>query len=60
MNQHNTTYMYYPGCSLKSTANAYDRSSKHVAERLGIVFEEIDDWNVVEQRILHDQHPPRL
>jgi len=38
-------YAYYPGCSLECNALAYDVSVREVAERLGIAFEEIDDWN---------------
>jgi heterodisulfide reductase subunit B len=37
--------MYYPGCSLKATASAYDVSTKRVAEKLGITLTEIEDWN---------------
>lgn len=45
MNEQNKTYMYYPGCSLQATANAYDVSTKKVAEQLGLSLKEIDDWN---------------
>lgn len=41
----NGHYAYYPGCSLKASANAYERSAKGVAEQLGLHFVEIDDWN---------------
>lgn len=38
-------YTYYPGCSLGATAKAYDSSTKAVAEKLGIKFKELEDWN---------------
>ena len=38
-------YAYFPGCSLEATNRAYDVSTRAVAECLGLVFEELDDWN---------------
>jgi heterodisulfide reductase subunit B len=38
-------YAYYPGCSLQSTAHAYDTSARRVGEMLGITFQELEDWN---------------
>lgn len=38
-------YTYYPGCSVKATANLYQESLKAVAPILGIELEELDDWN---------------
>ena len=38
-------YSYYPGCSLEATSKAYDRSTRAVAERLGIRLIELEDWN---------------
>ncbi|WP_366921914.1 CoB--CoM heterodisulfide reductase iron-sulfur subunit B family protein [Metallumcola ferriviriculae] len=38
-------YTYYPGCSLHSTAEEYNASSKQVLEKLGIQLEELKDWN---------------
>jgi heterodisulfide reductase subunit B len=38
-------YAYYPGCSLQSTAHAYDTSTRRVGEMLGITFQEVEDWN---------------
>lgn len=38
-------YLYYPGCSLKSTGRAYEESILAVFRTLGIQLEEIDDWN---------------
>ncbi len=37
-------YIYYPGCSLRSTAKEYDLSTKEVANKLGIELVEIPDW----------------
>ena len=39
-----TTIGYYPGCSLRGTANEYDRSLRAVAGRLGVDLKEIPDW----------------
>ncbi|MGD0016277.1 MAG: CoB--CoM heterodisulfide reductase iron-sulfur subunit B family protein [Verrucomicrobiia bacterium] len=39
-----TTIGYYPGCSLRGTANEYDRSLRAVAGRLGVELKEIPDW----------------
>lgn len=36
--------IYYPGCSLHSTAKEYDVSSKLVCEDLGIELKELEDW----------------
>jgi len=38
-------YLYYPGCSLHSSATSYDDSSRAVLEALGSKVVEIDDWN---------------
>jgi heterodisulfide reductase subunit B len=38
-------YSYYPGCSLEHNAIAYHDSAMAVANKLGIQFAEIDDWN---------------
>ncbi|MCF7976286.1 MAG: disulfide reductase, partial [Phycisphaerae bacterium] len=38
-------YAYFPGCSLEATNRAYDVSTRSVAECLGVVLEELDDWN---------------
>ncbi len=45
MSQENSSYGYYPGCSLQATAKAYDVANKRVAEALGLSFREVDDWN---------------
>ncbi|MGD8463474.1 MAG: CoB--CoM heterodisulfide reductase iron-sulfur subunit B family protein [Anaerolineae bacterium] len=37
-------YLYYPGCSLKSTAQEYDMSTQAVLGELGVELVELDDW----------------
>jgi heterodisulfide reductase subunit B len=38
-------YTYYPGCSVKSTANLYQESIDAVVPEMGVELEELDDWN---------------
>jgi heterodisulfide reductase subunit B len=38
-------YVYYPGCSLKSTGLAYEESFLAVFQLLDLPFEELPDWN---------------
>ncbi len=38
-------YAYYPGCSLATSANEYDRSLRAVFEHVGIELIEIEDWS---------------
>jgi heterodisulfide reductase subunit B len=38
-------YLYYPGCSLKSSGRSYEESLLSVFRTLGIELQEIDDWN---------------
>ena len=38
-------YLYYPGCSLESSAKAYDESLRAVFRGLGIQLTNLDDWN---------------
>jgi heterodisulfide reductase subunit B len=38
-------YAYYPGCSLERSAASYHKSATAVADKLGLVFQEVDDWN---------------
>jgi heterodisulfide reductase subunit B len=38
-------YLYYPGCSMESSAKAYSESLLAVCEPLGLKLEEINDWN---------------
>jgi heterodisulfide reductase subunit B len=39
------SYLYYPGCSLKSTGRAYEESMLTVFDSLNIDLNELDDWN---------------
>ena len=38
-------YSYYPGCSLKGTAEEFDHSLRAVCSNLGIDLQELEDWN---------------
>jgi len=38
-------YAYYPGCSMRATAHAYDRTARRVSEMLDLSLQEIEDWN---------------
>ncbi len=38
-------YFYYPGCSLESSARAYDETTRWVFRRLGVELQELEDWN---------------
>jgi len=38
-------YIFYPGCSMESSAKAYYDSLLKIAPVLGIELEEIEDWN---------------
>jgi heterodisulfide reductase subunit B len=38
-------YIYYPGCSMESSAKAYSDSVDVVCKKLGIGLKEIEDWN---------------
>ena len=38
-------YLFYPGCSMESSAKAYEISMKAVCKPLGIHLKEMDDWN---------------
>jgi len=40
-----TQYIYYPGCSVKSTGKVYEESLLSVFKHLDTPLEEIDDWN---------------
>jgi heterodisulfide reductase subunit B2 len=39
-----TSYAFFPGCSLESTAWDYHRSTSAVLRALGIRFEELENW----------------
>ncbi|HTZ00486.1 MAG TPA: CoB--CoM heterodisulfide reductase iron-sulfur subunit B family protein [Rhodocyclaceae bacterium] len=38
-------YLYYPGCSMESSAKAYEASMEAACKPLGIHLKEIEDWN---------------
>ena len=38
-------YLYYPGCSLKSTGKPYEESMLSIFSALNRPLEELDDWN---------------
>jgi heterodisulfide reductase subunit B2 len=38
-------YLYYPGCSLKSTGRPYEESLLAVFKALDVELEELNDWN---------------
>ena len=38
-------YTYYPGCSLRGTARAYEESLLAVFQALGVELEMLEDWN---------------
>jgi len=38
-------YLFYPGCSMESSAKAYSASLMAILEPLELDLEEIDDWN---------------
>ncbi len=38
-------YAYFPGCSLEKMALGYHKSSVETARALGVVLEELEDWN---------------
>lgn len=40
-----TTYAYYPGCTLHSSAREYDVSARLVYQKLGIELRELPDWS---------------
>jgi heterodisulfide reductase subunit B2 len=39
-----STYLYYTGCTLETSAKEYDLSTRAFLERLGLDLVEIDDW----------------
>lgn len=41
----NDKYLYYPGCSMDSSAKAYHESLMAICEPIGLHLEEINDWN---------------
>ena len=45
MDKASHSYVYYPGCSQHSTGLEYGLSTQAVFTRLGMVLEELPDWN---------------
>jgi heterodisulfide reductase subunit B len=39
-----TSYLYYPGCTLETSAREYDLSTRSLLAHLGIGLTEIEDW----------------
>ena len=39
------SYLYFPGCSLRSTGRPYEESILAVFRKLNIPLKELDDWN---------------
>jgi heterodisulfide reductase subunit B2 len=39
-----TAYLYYPGCTLETSAREYDLSTRSLLAHLGIGLTEIEDW----------------
>lgn len=40
-----SSYLYFPGCSLKATGVAYEESLRELFRLLGLTLEELEDWN---------------
>ena len=40
----NMKFSYFPGCTLKTKAKELDRETRASAEALGIVLEELPEW----------------
>jgi heterodisulfide reductase subunit B2 len=40
-----STYLFYPGCSMESSAKAYYDSLLAICKPIGLDLKEIDDWN---------------
>jgi heterodisulfide reductase subunit B2 len=40
-----SSYLYYPGCSMESSAKAYHESLHAIAGPLGLGLRELEDWN---------------
>lgn len=38
-------YLYYPGCSMETSASAYNDSLMAIHDIIGLELEEIEDWN---------------
>ena len=45
-------FSYYPGCTLKTKAKELDAYARKSAEALGVVMEELEDWQCKRKRVL--------
>ena len=52
-----TSYAYYPGCSLHSSASEYNVSVLKVCEKLGIKLEEMQNWICCGATPVHSVNP---
>jgi heterodisulfide reductase subunit B len=51
------SYVFYPGCSLESTAKSYHVSTKAVARALGLDLPELPDWICCGSTAAHQSNP---
>ena len=51
------SYVFYPGCSLESTAKEYALSTRAVCDALGIDMPELDDWTCCGSTAAHQTEP---
>lgn len=51
------SYVFYPGCSLESTAKEYALSTKAVCAALGIEMPELPDWTCCGSTAAHQTNP---
>ena len=49
-------YSYFPGCSMDSTAVTYKASFEYIAKRIGLIMEEIPDWNCCGSTAAHTKN----
>jgi heterodisulfide reductase subunit B len=50
-------FSYYPGCSLETTAGEYNESAHRVFAALGVVLNELEDWNCCGATSAHSLSP---
>ena len=50
------SYVFYPGCSLESTARGYYRSTKAVARALGLDLPDLPDWTCCGSTAAHQSN----
>ena len=51
------SYVFYPGCSLDSTARSYHLSTKAVAQTLGLALPELSGWTCCGSTAAHQSNP---